>query len=155
MYMVRLSDVTSEKKTFVSHIVKSHREPFTIWCQHDFVKTSKTTVKIGHTFHKVKNMDYIYRILNNKFGNDIMDKILSCLIETLNPNNHLSLNKLFCHYNSSVVFYNEKTSCYQSSMSINTNSPYQNYKLSYWKYLMLFHQVCIDITQKYSVRNKV
>ena len=100
-------------------------------------------------------MDYIYRVLNNKFGNDITDKILSCFIKTLVPNNHLSLNKLFCHYNSSVVFYNEKTSSYQSSMSINTNSPYQNYKLAYWKYLMLFHQVCIDITQKYSVWNKV
>jgi hypothetical protein len=147
MCVVRLSDVTSDRKTLVSQIVKSHTEPFTIWCQQDFVKTSKTNVKIGHTFYKVKNMDYIYRILNNKFGKDIREKITSYFIETLNPNNHLSLNKLFCHYSSSMIIYNEDTNSYQSSMSINTNSPYQNYKLSYWKYLMLFHQVCIDITQ--------
>ena len=93
MCMVRLSDITSERKTLVSQIVKSHTEPFTIWCQQDFVKTSKTNVKIGHTFYKVKNMDYIYRILNNKFGKDIREKITSYFIETLNPNNHLSYKR--------------------------------------------------------------
>ena len=30
IYMMRLLDVTSDRKTLVSHIVKSHREPFTI-----------------------------------------------------------------------------------------------------------------------------
>jgi len=146
--MIQLSDITVDKKTLLSKIIKSNTSPFTIWCEHKISKPNYNSININHSFYKITNMDYIYQVLFNKFGNDITQHILFHFIEIINPNNCLSLNSIFCHYNSSKISYNDKTHSYQSSMSINTKGPYQCYMLDQWKYLLLFHQACIDITNK-------